>query len=672
MTTYYVDFTAGNDANSGESELLPWKYAPTMASASGVSNSTALASGDILLFKKGETWTERLLITSTNVIYDAYGTGALPIIDKRATVTEWDAGVSPWSDEGGNKWSMSLTAIGTDVLGRCWINGTEALKAENLAAITSTYNFSIDTTGDGELLVYSVGDPAVTFSSLKVSNIESGTPQAVMFHTSSAYDNTIRNLDIRGGTIAVRSTSTAGDGNIIENCIIGTHSVVGVAIQGGNDGIIRNCTIASGFVGVYTHQNANSASDGIQTGLSSVTMAGWQVYINTFTGWGHTAISLSTSGTGSISDIKIYSNDISAANISSGRAIGISRTSGSVCTDIEIYNNDIHNINFRNQLDGDNIGFYNNLVRDIPNTLAGLDWSDVDSAIGQGITIAAGSTDIISIRLLSNTFVNISEEAIEFVGTNDISGCFVENNICYNCGEDSHNNANPFSMTIADVAGISNITFRNNLCFDSVRGLGADEISYRATGAMTVAEFEAAVKAGSDGDIASNNLNADPLFLDASNDNYNIQTGSPCRLAGIDVGISTDFASNPVNTPPDIGALQFVSGGKVIDVYGAAIVGASDLKTYLYKGKYIFNKLSGLYEDSTGIAAGTIDIKYELPTEAIPHIDNPIGYKITMPDLLPIGKHDLVYLDGLVYAGGLRVLVKSNPEVIDITNKDSE
>lgn len=77
MATYYVDQTTGDDDDTGLSEALAWK---TIAKV----NASSFSDGDSILFKKGETWWETLIMpssgTSAGITFGAYGTGAAPII----------------------------------------------------------------------------------------------------------------------------------------------------------------------------------------------------------------------------------------------------------------------------------------------------------------------------------------------------------------------------------------------------------------------------------------------------------------------------------------------------------------------------------------------------------------------------------------------------------------
>lgn len=52
-------------------------------------------------------------------------------------------------------------------------------------------------------------------------------------------------------------------------------------------------------------------------------------------------------------------------------------------------------------------------------------------------------------------------------------------------------------------------------------------------------------------------INADPLFTNAAGNDFTLQAGSPCKLAGYNSGITTDFADNARHaTTPSIGAYE--------------------------------------------------------------------------------------------------------------------
>lgn len=72
--TYYVDATAGNDANDGLTEATAWKSFTKV-------NATTFNPGDQILFKRGETWTGELMpkgsgIAGAPIVIASYGNEA--------------------------------------------------------------------------------------------------------------------------------------------------------------------------------------------------------------------------------------------------------------------------------------------------------------------------------------------------------------------------------------------------------------------------------------------------------------------------------------------------------------------------------------------------------------------------------------------------------------------
>jgi hypothetical protein len=100
--TYHVDFTLGNDANSGTIGS-PWKTISKV-------NSTALLSGDQVLFKAGEEWNGVTLIPKSGVTYGRYGTGNNPSISAMNRLTTWtNVGTNLWET------TTAFTSLST-----CW------------------------------------------------------------------------------------------------------------------------------------------------------------------------------------------------------------------------------------------------------------------------------------------------------------------------------------------------------------------------------------------------------------------------------------------------------------------------------------------------------------------------------------------------------------------------
>ncbi|MBR5307948.1 MAG: S-layer homology domain-containing protein [Clostridia bacterium] len=70
---YYVSSSEGDDSNDGKSPEKAWKTIKKVQSAS-------LLSGDVVYFKRGDTWRGEQLPTKPGVSYSAYGEGEKPVI----------------------------------------------------------------------------------------------------------------------------------------------------------------------------------------------------------------------------------------------------------------------------------------------------------------------------------------------------------------------------------------------------------------------------------------------------------------------------------------------------------------------------------------------------------------------------------------------------------------
>ena len=80
-----------------------------------------------------------------------------------------------------------------------------------------------------------------------------------------------------------------------------------------------------------------------------------------------------------------------------------------------------------------------------------------------------------------------------------------------------------------------------------------------AGGAMTIAEWQLLEGDGCTFDISS--VDADPLFVNAANGNFQITSDSPAKDTGVDVGLRFDHRGGivPYNSLFDIGAYEFGS-----------------------------------------------------------------------------------------------------------------
>ncbi|MBE9561917.1 MAG: hypothetical protein IMF12_03495, partial [Proteobacteria bacterium] len=82
--TYYISGLTGNDANDGNSEATAWQTIDKLS-------NTKLEDNSSVLFKRGETFRGAVSTKAypKEIRYDAYGTGANPIIAGSVQITNW-------------------------------------------------------------------------------------------------------------------------------------------------------------------------------------------------------------------------------------------------------------------------------------------------------------------------------------------------------------------------------------------------------------------------------------------------------------------------------------------------------------------------------------------------------------------------------------------------------
>jgi hypothetical protein len=115
-TNYYISNT-GSDSNNGTSTSTAWQTISKV-------NSSTFVPGDQILFKRGDTFFGSLTISQSGVsgnpiTFDAYGTGAKPIITGFTTVTAW-------TNLGSNIWESTNAVSTLPANNLVYINGYNA------------------------------------------------------------------------------------------------------------------------------------------------------------------------------------------------------------------------------------------------------------------------------------------------------------------------------------------------------------------------------------------------------------------------------------------------------------------------------------------------------------------------------------------------------------------
>ena len=468
-TTYYVDATNGDDSNQGTSEDAPWK------SMSKV-NSSSFQSGNFILFKRGETWREMLVVPSSgsaekHITIGAYGTGNRPIIKGSDLV-------SGWTIHNGNIWKATLLTESS--FNQVFFDGTRGNKQTLLGNLNNEKDWYWSS---NTLYVYSISDPDTAYVNpgieVSVRNqcikvVDHGYITIQDFHLSQGIYDCLLIWDSREFSISrvlaeksYKANILTGDGSVtISNCEA-CYSDSEHGIYLGRDAF--SSTIE------YCHLHHNS-QEGIQINAQ------------------HGYVDEKTSG------MIIRYNHIH----NNRNGMGLHAMSES-----EIYGNIVYN-----------------------NVRSGIGFWDHDSGPGFGCTNNTVYNNTIFVPV-TNDRVASGISARHFSDSNTY-----KNNII--CVLDS----NARNWYIDSTSNIKN-TIDNNL---SYRGTG-DNVAFLAGTNRTWVEWQAL---GFD----INGIYADPLFISISpstDTEFILQSISPCRDAGTNVGLIEDYFGKPIFNAPDIG-----------------------------------------------------------------------------------------------------------------------
>jgi hypothetical protein len=206
--TYFVDSSAGSDANDGLSASAAWK---TLARA----GRDALAAGSSVLLKRGGWWREQLVPSSgaqgKPVAYGAYGSGPRPRIS--AAVSRPLA--SDWTSDGSGDWTCS-PGYGLDIGNVLFVKDSSivcGVKRWSMSALSGEKDFYYDE-GSGTLYLRSASDPG----SQGCDDIELAIDAIILDETGKSWI-TYSGLDLRyGGAHGIGGGETRGI--TVEDCEI--------------------------------------------------------------------------------------------------------------------------------------------------------------------------------------------------------------------------------------------------------------------------------------------------------------------------------------------------------------------------------------------------------------------------------------------------------------------
>ncbi len=503
-TTYYVDncVTIGSDSNNGTSPTTPWL----------TTNMATTASGPVY-FRSGCTWTMSSAapewVISGPFTIGSYGSGANPIINGYAGSILLD--MNSQSNVTIENLTLNATSANTINIITTYgsTNGIYVLNSTITMTGTSR-NYAISITPN-----HSASFPSIQNIYIEGNNISNSADSAIYFNGSDS--DSIKGITISGNTIH----DTAANGVYFFTPISLTSATLSVdAVNIANNtftNIARSAiSINSGVKSVSAQSyiqgnicnNLGSASQPNVNGLQLDFMQGVIVQNNYVNGVNTSApdgdgIELDTAGSGSTlstfasTRCIVRYNVATGANSFGGRTAGINAVAikNSQIYDNIVYGNQI-GFSFDTSIPTGNV-FYNNTI--VNNGYGVL---ETDATLGDGYPPAS--------IWINNIYANNSAGGFIVANSNLGSMIPIESyNLWWNNG--------PYNLATYNIGSF------------------------------------VAVNLGT-GDIIANPefVNADGLY-DSTAD-FNIFAGSPAISAGVNVGLTQDFAGNPVPSTPDIGA----------------------------------------------------------------------------------------------------------------------
>lgn len=148
-------------------------------------------------------------------------------------------------------------------------------------------------------------------------------------------------------------------------------------------------------------------------------------------------------------------------------------------------------------------------------------------------------------ELYNNTIHSTTARGI-YIQTTGAAGIKLKNNIVYVEGDLP-------CLSVVDADSVSECDYN---CYWNP---AADPIMWHWDGTDYTKSQFATYQAASGMD--ANSIVADPLFVDFANRDFHLQSTSPCRNIGVDVGLTQDYAGTvvPQGTDPDIGAYEYIA-----------------------------------------------------------------------------------------------------------------
>jgi len=584
-TDYYVDASAGSDANSGRSTSSPWQ---TVAKV----NSRTFGPGDTIKFKAGEVWPERLVVSwsgtsGSPITFTRYGSGPNPVIKSSETISSSD-----WVHENppsGHVYSYTTknadptwlnpwgaAPAGGRLLSRYWYYGMgdtpygppSSITNPDIAELESTMkeDFTWSPLDRGKIFIWSNGNPG---------EMEIGRRPHCIYMEEVHYI-TIDGIDLLGpgggerdnyhNALLFARTSTHV---ITRNCVVKNNPRRGIHYRDGSSyGIVENCLIEWVWGGVHgygpTHHMTVRGNTFRYIGSQTVSNGDRGVIAS----WGHHWLVEHNH-----IENHCWQGTVDPEGMSHTPDYAVTFCCGALCNPPGESGDQIVRYNTFKNLGGgaiqfaggdDNEAYYNivdgwNLQR----------MYTPNSNCGGGIKIVTWDSSAHPTNTGNRIYNNVLFGGKEIPETEKdaailIGGTTIDTKIRNNIVFGSEPNVRALYASFH--TGTTGNSVENNL-FNVPEGeaiLWWTGVFYDADHVVSSAGCpnpgywqcdQASCSAG----VVRDNIVADPMFVDAENGNFRLQAGSPAINAGKDVGLSQDLDGRAIDGLPDMGAFEYTA-----------------------------------------------------------------------------------------------------------------
>jgi hypothetical protein len=546
--TYYVDATGGNDSNAGTSPNSAWKTISKV-------NTSSFSPGNFILFKRGETWREKLTIPSSGsadspITFGSYGVAeAKPIINGSVDIKD-----GSWVNNGSNIWSQAFSSRTADVYGLWYNTSNWGIKQDNKSTINSDGDWFYNKP-EKILYIYATESPSTYYYALSIDNED--MPIGIVFRNKAGkvvIDGITLKYFAKNGWQAAALVSNNSYQMVVKNSIF-DYVAFGISIYGAAGGtyLVDNNTFTNGY----------NAQSNITTSI-------------------YDACQNATISNNTINHLV----NVGGSTIKNGRGIAVYElpvAPWEVPTGVTIIGNVISNVDYFGVVGYD--GTTDNVMgQDINLTISGNTITegvkDTGDRDGIGIGGIAKSVDAAwkNIRIFQNRIDGFGNTGIHFSNYVGASSKVYYNIVSNSGGHGwggirSEGGSEIYNNTIYNIYDSGN-TWGSGIWVDTTDGsVIKNNIIHTIKGYDPAIWAHGGVKAICSHNltygIASNNnevgckdaylVTSDPKLNEPANGDFTLQPNSPAINAGTNVGLTRDYTGNivPFGSSPDIGAYEY-------------------------------------------------------------------------------------------------------------------